>query len=160
MNQTHYQLTCQSSSDDFFSFTGSIEFQYCSFSSTSNSFEILFRWSIHELIFNIDWNFVFGRLDCGTGPGIVRSVSRANLGRWNRLTVFRHDWGVWIQLNGGPHEEGRSQVNTKLCCLCALIIMKLIRLLNWITKPNFMSETIRKVLSIKQTIFTCVWKTF
>ena len=32
-----------------------------------------------------------------------------HLGRWNRLTVFRHDWGVWLQLNGGKHEEGRSQ---------------------------------------------------
>jgi hypothetical protein len=53
---------------------------------------------------------LFSRLDCGTGPGIVRSASRANLGRWNRLTVFRHDWGVWLQLNGGVHEEGRSQV--------------------------------------------------
>ena len=54
---------------------------------------------------------LFSRLDCGTGPGIVRSTSRANLGRWNRLTVFRHDWGVWLQLNGGQHEEGRSQVS-------------------------------------------------
>ena len=53
---------------------------------------------------------LFFRLDCGTGPGIVRSTSKANLGRWNRLTVFRHDWGVWLQLNGGAHEEGRSQV--------------------------------------------------
>ena len=33
-----------------------------------------------------------------------------HLGRWNRLTVFRHDWGVWLQLNGGKHQEGESQV--------------------------------------------------
>ena len=26
------------------------------------------------------------------------------------MTAFRHDWGVWLQLNGGKHEEGRSQV--------------------------------------------------
>lgn len=49
------------------------------------------------------------RLDCGTGPGIVRTTSPVHLGRWNRLTVFRHDWGVWVQLNGGRHDEGRSQ---------------------------------------------------
>ena len=68
----------------------------------------------HNCQFGIDifnnCKMLFFRLDCGTGPGIVRSSSRANLGRWNRLTVFRHDWGVWLQLNGGPHEEGRSQV--------------------------------------------------
>ena len=49
------------------------------------------------------------RLDCGTGPGIVKTGSKVHLGRWNRLTVYRHDWGVWLQLNGGKHEEGRSQ---------------------------------------------------
>lgn len=49
------------------------------------------------------------RLDCGTGPGIVITESKVHLGRWNRLTVFRHDWGVWLQLNGGKHQEGRSQ---------------------------------------------------
>ena len=48
-------------------------------------------------------------MDCGTGPGIVRTGTKVHLGRWNRLTVFRHDWGVWLQLNGGKHEEGRSQ---------------------------------------------------
>eukprot|EP00095_Tigriopus_kingsejongensis_P003764 snap_masked-scaffold965_size75845-processed-gene-0.0 protein:Tk03764 transcript:snap_masked-scaffold965_size75845-processed-gene-0.0-mRNA-1 annotation:"PREDICTED: pikachurin" len=49
------------------------------------------------------------RLDCGTGPGIVRTRDQVHLHRWNRLTVFRHDWGVWLQLNEGVHEEGRSQ---------------------------------------------------
>ena len=52
---------------------------------------------------------MFSRLDCGTGPGIVTTGSKVHLGHWNRLTVFRHDWGVWLQLNGGKHEEGRSQ---------------------------------------------------
>ena len=54
------------------------------------------------------------RLDCGTGPGRVRSATRVNIGQWNRLTVFRHDWGVWIQLNEGPKQKGRSQVPNKL----------------------------------------------
>ena len=49
------------------------------------------------------------RLDCGTGPGSVQSSKRVRLNRWNRLTVFRHDWGVWMQLNNGRHDEGRSQ---------------------------------------------------
>ena len=31
---------------------------------------------------------------------------------WNHLAVFRHDWAVWLQLNRGPREEGRSQVGT------------------------------------------------
>ena len=49
------------------------------------------------------------RLDCGTGPGSVRSSERVRLSHWNRITVFRHDWGVWLQLNNGKHDEGRSQ---------------------------------------------------
>lgn len=49
------------------------------------------------------------RLDCGTGPGVVRSQAQVHLNEWNHLSVFRHDWGVWIQLNGGRQEEGRSQ---------------------------------------------------
>jgi hypothetical protein len=53
--------------------------------------------------------FLSSRLDCGTGPGIVRSLDQVQLYRWNTLTVFRHDWGVWIDLNDGRHEEGRSQ---------------------------------------------------
>ena len=52
---------------------------------------------------------MYFRLDCGTGPGIVRTSDVVRLHRWNTLTVFRHDWGVWIDLNEGRHEEGRSQ---------------------------------------------------
>ena len=52
------------------------------------------------------------RLDCGTGPGLVRSRHRVQLRTWNHLAVFRHDWAVWLQLNRGPREEGRSQVGT------------------------------------------------
>ena len=55
-------------------------------------------------------NILNFRLDCGTGPGIVRTSGKVRLNHWNRLTVFRHDWGVWLQLNGGRHDEGRSQV--------------------------------------------------
>ena len=40
---------------------------------------------------------------------MVRTRDRVRPGRWNRLTVFRHDWGVWLQLNDGPREEGRSR---------------------------------------------------
>ena len=54
--------------------------------------------------------FLF-RLDCGTGVGVVRSASQVHLNQWNHLSVFRHDWAVWIQLNGGRKEEGRSQVS-------------------------------------------------
>ena len=54
-------------------------------------------------------SFLF-RLDCGTGEGVVRSASQVHLNQWNHLSVFRHDWAVWIQLNGGRKEEGRSQV--------------------------------------------------
>ena len=50
------------------------------------------------------------RLDCGTGPGLVRSSQQVALGSWNHLSVFRHDWAVWLQLNSGHKEEGRSQV--------------------------------------------------
>ena len=65
-------------------------------------------WEIRSLEAKCTY-FCYSRLDCGTGPGIVRTGSKVHLGRWNRLTVFRHDWGVWLQLNGGKHEEGRSQ---------------------------------------------------
>ena len=51
-----------------------------------------------------------------------------HLGRWNRLTVFRHDWGVWLQLNGGKHQEGRSQVLlTKVNRMLGLVGLELKR---------------------------------
>jgi len=49
------------------------------------------------------------RLDCGTGPGVVVSSTQVHLNQWNHLSVYRHDWGVWLQLNGGKQEEGRSK---------------------------------------------------
>jgi hypothetical protein len=54
------------------------------------------------------------RLDCGTGPGVVRTSDQVHLNAWNHLSVYRHDWGVWIQLNGGKQEEGRSQVQVQV----------------------------------------------
>lgn len=67
----------------------------------------------------------FSRLDCGTGPGLVRSSQQVTLGSWNHLSVFRHDWAVWIQLNSGQREEGRSQVQhlTKTESLSRLLLL-------------------------------------
>lgn len=50
------------------------------------------------------------RWDCGSGAGSVRSPEAVNLGEWNRLTVYRHRWDVWLQLNDGHHVQGRSEV--------------------------------------------------
>ena len=41
---------------------------------------------------------------------MILIFSKVHLNAWNHLSVYRHDWGVWIQLNGGKQEEGRSQV--------------------------------------------------
>ena len=53
--------------------------------------------------------FLF-RFDCGSGVGIVRSEETVLLNQWNRLTLYRHRWDAWIQLNNGKHVEGRSKV--------------------------------------------------
>ena len=63
----------------------------------------------HRILMSV--YLLYHRLDCGTGPGAVTTSGKVRLNHWNRLTVFRHDWGVWLQLNGGRHDEGRSQVN-------------------------------------------------
>ena len=68
----------------------------------------------YYLVFTALWigiDCTYFRLDCGTGPGLVRSSHRVALGSWNHLSVFRHDWAVWLQLNNGHKEEGRSQVS-------------------------------------------------
>lgn len=72
--------------------------------------EMISSFLLKNILFSKLIFFISDRLDCGTGPGIVHSSSRVNLGKWNHLIVFRHDWGVWLQLNGGQREEGRSQV--------------------------------------------------
>ncbi|CAL4097885.1 unnamed protein product, partial [Meganyctiphanes norvegica] len=53
--------------------------------------------------------FVEFRWDCGSGAGSVRSPEGVRLGDWNRLTVYRHRWDVWLQLNDGHHIQGRSE---------------------------------------------------
>ncbi|XP_050735962.1 pikachurin-like [Eriocheir sinensis] len=54
-------------------------------------------------------SFVEFRWDCGSGAGSVRSPEAVALGEWNRLTVYRHRWDVWLQLNDGHHVQGRSE---------------------------------------------------
>jgi hypothetical protein len=41
---------------------------------------------------------------------VVRSEETVLLNQWNRLTLYRHRWDAWIQLNNGKHVEGRSKV--------------------------------------------------
>ncbi|KAG0713639.1 Pikachurin [Chionoecetes opilio] len=54
-------------------------------------------------------SFVEFRWDCGSGAGSVRSPEAVTVGEWNRLTVYRHRWDVWLQLNDGHHVQGRSE---------------------------------------------------
>ncbi|XP_045584489.2 pikachurin, partial [Procambarus clarkii] len=54
-------------------------------------------------------SFVEFRWDCGSGAGSVRSPEEVHMGEWNRLTVYRHRWDVWLQLNDGHHIQGRSE---------------------------------------------------
>jgi hypothetical protein len=54
--------------------------------------------------------FFFYRFDCGSGLGVVRSEETVLLNQWNRVTLYRHRWDAWIQLNNGKHVEGRSKV--------------------------------------------------
>ncbi|KAK3856781.1 hypothetical protein Pcinc_036911, partial [Petrolisthes cinctipes] len=54
-------------------------------------------------------SYVEFRWDCGSGSGSVKSPEGVNLGEWNRVTVYRHRWDVWLQLNDGHHIQGRSQ---------------------------------------------------
>jgi hypothetical protein len=42
----------------------------------------------------------------------VRSEETVLLNQWNRLTLYRHRWDAWIQLNNGKHVEGRSKVSS------------------------------------------------
>ncbi|XP_063584947.1 pikachurin-like [Penaeus indicus] len=53
--------------------------------------------------------YVEFRWDCGSGAGSVRSPEGVHMGEWNRLTVYRHRWDVWLQLNDGHHIQGRSE---------------------------------------------------
>ena len=96
-------------------------------------------------------SFLF-RLDCGTGVGVVRSTSQVHLNQWNHLSVFRHDWAVWIQLNGGRKEEGRSQVSAVLAQIgreisfCKLYLIEgLISLQSKSSLDNFKSLLLRNL---------------
>ncbi|XP_015607232.1 pikachurin [Cephus cinctus] len=53
--------------------------------------------------------FIELRFDCGSGVGIVRSSETVKLNEWNTLTVYRHRWDAWIQLNQGKRVQGRSK---------------------------------------------------
>ncbi|KAJ8965806.1 hypothetical protein NQ317_006208 [Molorchus minor] len=47
--------------------------------------------------------------DCGSGVGVVRTEETVLLNQWNRITLYRHRWDAWLQLNGGKHVQGRSK---------------------------------------------------
>ncbi|XP_071869537.1 pikachurin [Bombus fervidus] len=53
--------------------------------------------------------FIEFRFDCGSGVGTVRSTQTVRLNEWNTLTVYRHRWDAWIQLNQEKRVEGRSK---------------------------------------------------
>lgn len=53
------------------------------------------------------------RFDCGSGVGVVRSDKQVLLNQWNHVTLYRHRWDAWLQLNDGAHIEGRSKVSRK-----------------------------------------------
>lgn len=50
-----------------------------------------------------------GSFDCGSGVGVVRSEETVLLNQWNHVTLYRHRWDAWLQLNGGKHVQGRSK---------------------------------------------------
>ncbi|XP_066257439.1 pikachurin-like [Euwallacea similis] len=53
--------------------------------------------------------FVEFRFDCGSGIGVVRSDETVLLNQWNHVTLYRHRWDAWLQLNNGKHVQGRSK---------------------------------------------------
>jgi pikachurin len=55
------------------------------------------------------------KFDCGSGEGGVRSAEPVLLNQWNKLTLYRHRWDAWLQLNGGIHVQGRSKVGMTKC---------------------------------------------
>ncbi|KAK0089340.1 hypothetical protein PV325_007884 [Microctonus aethiopoides] len=44
-----------------------------------------------------------------SGVGVVRSMETVKLNEWNSLSVYRHRWDAWIQLNDGKRVQGRSK---------------------------------------------------
>ncbi|XP_024082468.1 pikachurin isoform X2 [Cimex lectularius] len=57
----------------------------------------------------IHQGFIEFRFDCGSGVGVVRSQETVILNQWNRITLYRHRWDAWVQLNSGKHVQGRSK---------------------------------------------------
>ncbi|EZA60909.1 Pikachurin, partial [Ooceraea biroi] len=53
--------------------------------------------------------FIEFRFDCGSGVGTVRSTETVKLNEWNTLSVYRHRWDAWVQLNQEKRVEGRSK---------------------------------------------------
>ncbi|XP_043678899.1 pikachurin isoform X2 [Vespula pensylvanica] len=53
--------------------------------------------------------FIEFRFDCGSGAGTVRSTQTVKLNEWNTLSVYRHRWDAWIQLNQEKRVQGRSE---------------------------------------------------
>ncbi|XP_050441016.1 pikachurin isoform X2 [Adelges cooleyi] len=53
--------------------------------------------------------FLEFRFDCGSGLGVVKSEETVVLNEWNTLSVYRHRWDAWIQLNQGKRIAGRSK---------------------------------------------------
>ncbi|XP_060522277.1 pikachurin [Cylas formicarius] len=53
--------------------------------------------------------FVEFRFDCGSGIGVVRSDETVLLNQWNHVSLYRHRWDAWLQLNNGKHIQGRSK---------------------------------------------------
>ncbi|KAJ3637703.1 hypothetical protein MTP99_001141 [Tenebrio molitor] len=49
------------------------------------------------------------KFDCGSGVGVVRSEETILLNQWNHITLYRHRWDAWLQLNSGKHVQGRSK---------------------------------------------------
>lgn len=50
------------------------------------------------------------RFDCGTGMGLARTKNAVDLGKWNNLKIYRHDWNGYVKLNDGPEAKGKSKV--------------------------------------------------
>ncbi|XP_013414404.1 pikachurin [Lingula anatina] len=53
--------------------------------------------------------YVEFRFDCGTGMAKIRTTSEVKLGKWNTVTVHRHEWDGSVQLNKGEQVRGRAQ---------------------------------------------------
>ena len=59
----------------------------------------------------------------------IQTLCQVHLNQWNHLSVYRHDWGVWLQLNGGKQEEGRSKV-MMMMMMTMMMIMVVVMIMN------------------------------